>query len=314
MSGATWKSLFCPGRCFSFCVWSSCTTECSSRQATAGKLSRSKEFLCSATGEQANSEHAEAGAALRDLRLPFPEDREGADLQARLRQGLQLRKSEKVRQPESSGAVHDDTQSICKWRSASSASLWAPTTSSLRAWASRMANTYSTSFHSGSCVQISFLHFKSLQDLQDECPIAAASGCKQGTASTEWRTSSTRSTPWAQTSSRSGCWMHLFSAPLFYSGKAWPGCCCGKVSNFLWPFKLSSPKGGFINKRPGLRRSQAVMAPEPPCDFSRPRLLRSPWWWLGQSRGLIVFSLVNICIDYLQIITGSCQIIIYFHL
>ena len=25
-----------------------------------------------------------------------------------------------------------------------------------------------------------------------------------------------------------------------------------KVSNFLWPFKLSSPKGGFINKRPGL--------------------------------------------------------------
>ena len=28
---------------------------------------------------------------------------------------------------------------------------------------------------------------------------------------------------------------------------------CGKVSNFLWPFKLSSPKGGFINKRPGLR-------------------------------------------------------------
>jgi large subunit ribosomal protein L7e len=28
-------------------------------------------------------------------------------------------------------------------------------------------------------------------------------------------------------------------------------CCSGKVSNFLWPFKLSSPKGGFINKRPG---------------------------------------------------------------
>ena len=26
-----------------------------------------------------------------------------------------------------------------------------------------------------------------------------------------------------------------------------------KVSNFLWPFKLSSPKGGFINKRWELR-------------------------------------------------------------
>ena len=66
------------------------------------------------SGQQTNSEHAEAGAALRDLWLPLLEDREGADLQARLRQGLQLRKSEKVRQPESSGAVHDDTQSICK--------------------------------------------------------------------------------------------------------------------------------------------------------------------------------------------------------
>ena len=54
--------------------------------------------MCSATGEQANPEHAEAGAALRDLRLPFPEDREGADLQARLRQGHQLRKSENVRE------------------------------------------------------------------------------------------------------------------------------------------------------------------------------------------------------------------------
>ena len=44
-------------------------------------------------GQQTNSEHAEAGAALRDLRLSFPEDREGADLQARLRQGHQLGKS-----------------------------------------------------------------------------------------------------------------------------------------------------------------------------------------------------------------------------
>ena len=33
------------------------------------------------------------------------------------------RMSEKVREPESSGAVHDDTLSICKRRSASSASL-----------------------------------------------------------------------------------------------------------------------------------------------------------------------------------------------
>ena len=49
--------------------------------------------MCSATGEQANPEHAEAGAALRDLRLPFPEDREGADLQARLWQGLQPKKT-----------------------------------------------------------------------------------------------------------------------------------------------------------------------------------------------------------------------------
>ena len=45
------------------------------------------------SGEQANPEHAEAGAALRDLRLSFPEDSEGADLQARLRQGHQLGKS-----------------------------------------------------------------------------------------------------------------------------------------------------------------------------------------------------------------------------
>ena len=26
-----------------------------------------------------------------------------------------------------------------------------------------------------------------------------------------------------------------------------------QASNFLWPFKLSSPKGGFINKRWGLQ-------------------------------------------------------------
>lgn len=49
-------------------------------------------------GQQTNSEHAEAGAALRDLWLPLLEDREGADLQARLRQGHQLRKSENVRE------------------------------------------------------------------------------------------------------------------------------------------------------------------------------------------------------------------------
>ena len=65
------------------------------------------------SGQQTNSEHAEAGAALRDLWLPLLEDREGADLQARLRQGLQLRKSEKVREPGFFGVLNDDMLSIC---------------------------------------------------------------------------------------------------------------------------------------------------------------------------------------------------------
>ena len=29
-----------------------------------------------------------------------------------------------------------------------------------------------------------------------------------------------------------------------------------QAANFLWPFKLSSPKGGFINKRPGAQTNQ----------------------------------------------------------
>ena len=59
--------------------------------------------MSSATGEQAHPEHAEAGAALRDLRLPFPEDREGADLQAWFWQGLRL--SQRMSEPEFSDAV-----------------------------------------------------------------------------------------------------------------------------------------------------------------------------------------------------------------
>ena len=64
-------------------------------------------------GQQTNSEHAEAGAALRDLRLPLLEDCEGADLQARLRQGLQFRKSEKVKEPSFFVVLDDDMLSIC---------------------------------------------------------------------------------------------------------------------------------------------------------------------------------------------------------
>ena len=40
-------------------------------------------------------------------------------------------------------------------------------------------------------------------------------------------------------------------------------CCHGsQVSNFLWPFKLSSPKGGFINKR--FKLSQSVFFTKQP--------------------------------------------------
>ena len=39
--------------------------------------------------------------------------------------------------------------------------------------------------------------------------------------------------------SNAGCWQDLVDHCLS----------CREVSNFLWPFKLSSPKGGFINKR-----------------------------------------------------------------
>ena len=51
-----------------------------------------------------------------------------------------------------------------------------------------------------------------------------------------------------------------------------------QAANFLWPFKLSSPKGGFINKR--------RLASKMWCRGSlRPWLLRGPRWRLGQPRG-----------------------------
>ena len=75
----------------------------------------------------------------------------------------------------------------------------------------------------------------------------------EGMASTAWRTSSTRSTPLAPASNRHWsayvcmlcCCCYLVCVRIFTA--------CGlQASNFLWPFKLSSPKGGFINKRRSL--------------------------------------------------------------
>ena len=67
-------------------------------------------------------------------------------------------------------------------------------------------------------------------------------------------------------------------------------CHGSQVSNFLWPFKLSSPKGGFINKR--FKLSPSVFLPNSASQRSsarkiwlRPRFLWSSWWWLGQPWG-----------------------------
>ena len=109
----------------------------------------------------------------------------------------------------------------------------------------------------------------------------------QGTASMEWRTLSMRSTPSAQSSRRWDFFEH-FS---FRSFHCFLYCCHGsQVSNFLWPFKLSSPKGGFINKR--FKLSPSVFLPNSASQRSsarkiwlRPRFLWSSWWWLGQPWG-----------------------------
>ena len=65
----------------------------------------------------------------------------------------------------------------------------------------------------------------------------------QGMASMEWRTLSMKSTRLAQSSRRWNVVDTVLESSIVSNLDD------SKVSNFLWPFKLSSPKGGFINKR-----------------------------------------------------------------
>ena len=65
----------------------------------------------------------------------------------------------------------------------------------------------------------------------------------QGMASMEWRTLSMKSTRLAQSSRRWNVVDTVLDSSIVSNLDD------SKVSNFLWPFKLSSPKGGFINKR-----------------------------------------------------------------